>query len=208
MELKVYKRDGSEAGETISFPDEIFSAEPNTHSIYLSVVSEETARRQGTHATLNRSLVRGGGKKPWKQKGRGVARAGTNRSPLWRGGGRIFGPQPRYYYKDVNKKVKKLARRSAYSIRLNEEAIRVVEDFTLEAPKTKDMVAFAAAQGITNKKILFLTQTLDRNLYLSSRNIYKFRTMPVRTPSVRDIINSEVVVVMKSAVDELIQGVQ
>ncbi len=208
MELKVYKRDGTESGEVVNLPDELFPAEPLLHVIHQSVVSEETARRQGNSSTKTRSMTRGGGRKPWRQKGRGAARVGTIRSPIWRGGGTTFGPEPRVYEKAVNRKVKRAARRSAYAIRLAEGNLRVVEDFTLEQPRTKEMVAFADAFEATGKRVLFLTPVNDDNLYLSARNIYKFNLMPVMMPSVRDLVNSEIIFVQKSAVEALIEGLQ
>ncbi|MBL7033361.1 MAG: 50S ribosomal protein L4 [Candidatus Delongbacteria bacterium] len=208
MELKVYKRDGTESGEIVTLPDELFPTEPAQHVIHESVVAEETARRQGNSSSKTRSMTRGGGRKPWRQKGRGVARAGTIRSPLWRGGGTIFGPEPRVHEKVINRKVKRLARRTAYSIRLQEGNLRVVEDFTLEAPRTKEMVAFAENFEATGKRVLFLTPTNDSNLYLSARNIYKFQLMQVMMPSVRDLANSEVIFIQKSAVETLIEGLK
>jgi len=208
MELKVYKRDGAESGEVITIPDELLERGPAQHAVYLCVVAEETNSRQGTCSSKNRSMVRGGGKKPWRQKGRGTARAGTNRSPIWKGGGTILGPEPRVYYKAVNKKTRKVARQSVLREHLRNEQLKVVEDFDLEKPRTKEMVAFTEAFQVTGRRILFLTPELRRNLYLSSRNIYKFKLLPVNQPSVRDLVNSEVVFVQKSAVEALIEGLK
>ena len=208
MELKIYKRDGTETSDVINIPDELFPTEPAHHAIHQCVVAEETARRQGTSSSKSRSMTRGGGRKPWRQKGRGVARVGTIRSPLWRGGGAIFGPEPQVHEKVVNRKVKRVARRSAYGIRIQEGNLRIVEDFTLDQPRTKEMIAFAEAFGATGKRVLFLTAATDCNMYLSARNIYKFQLMPIVMPSVRDLVNSEVIFVQKSAVEHLIEGLK
>ena len=138
MNLDIYKIDGSVTGEKIELADDIFGIQPNDHAIYLSVKSYLANQRQGTHKSKERGEVSGGGKKPWKQKGRGGARAGTTRSPLWVGGGTIFGPRPRDYREDIPKKVKKLARRSALSYKVKDEQLIIVEDFNFENPKTKE----------------------------------------------------------------------
>jgi large subunit ribosomal protein L4 len=204
MELIVHKKDGSPTSERIQLPDAVFNVEnPNGHAIYLAVVSEETAKRQGTHATLNRSLVSGGGRKPYKQKGTGNARQGTSRAPQYRHGGTVFGPQPHEYEKKVNKKVRQLAKLSAYTLRAREQKVVVVEDFTLEKPASKTMAGVIKAFTLEGRRVLFLTAGLDRNLYLSARNIYKLDLKPADQPSVRDIVGSEVIVLQKSAVARL-----
>ncbi len=139
MESVVYKTDGSPSGEKVKLPEHVFGVEPNRHVIYLAVKAQTTNSRQGTASTKTRSMVSGGGKKPWRQKGRGMARAGTIRSPLWVGGGRVFGPHPREYEMKLPKKVKRLARVSVYSDKARNEALMVVEDFKLSQAKTKEM---------------------------------------------------------------------
>jgi len=205
MEYHVHKIDGSKTSETIELPDAIFNIEnPNGHAIYLAVVSEETAKRQGTHASKNRSAVSGGGRKPYKQKGTGNARQGTSRAPQHRHGGTVFGPQPHGYEKKVNRKVRLLARKSAYTLRAREQKLVVVEDFAFEAPATKRMVAILKAFSLTGRRVLFLTGSQEnQNLHLSARNIYKLELKPADQPSVRDIVLSEVVVLQKSAVARL-----
>ncbi|MDP2361465.1 MAG: 50S ribosomal protein L4 [bacterium] len=204
MELIVHKLDGSPTSEKIELPESVFNIEkPNGHAIYLAVVSEETAARQGTHATLNRRLVSGGGRKPYKQKGTGNARQGTSRAPQHRHGGTVFGPQPHEYEKKVNKKVRLLAKRSAYTLRAREQKVVVVEDFAFGAPETKKMAGILKAFALTGRRVLFLTGGQERNLYLSARNIYKLDLQPADQPSVRDIVASEVVVLQKSAVARL-----
>ena len=157
MKLEVYKIDGTKTGESIELADTIFGIEPNDHLIYLSVKATLANKRQGTAKSKERSEVSGGGKKPWKQKGRGGARAGTSRSPLWVGGGTIFGPKPRNYRQKVNKKAASLARKSALSYKAKAEQIMVVEDFSFEAPKTKELVKILEALKVYGKKTLLLT---------------------------------------------------
>ncbi len=204
MELKIHKIDGTESGESIQLPESLFNIEaPSQHAIYLSVVSEETARRQGTHDSRTRAMVRGGGRKPFRQKGTGNARQGTIRAPQYRGGGTVFGPEPRFYEKKVNKKVRLLARKSALTLRARENKVVVVEDFTYDAPRTRSMNAMLKAFDLAGKRVLVLTGAPDNNLYLSARNIYKLELKPADQPSVRDIVNSEVLVIQKSAISLL-----
>src|SRR4030065_2178444 len=138
MTLEILKIDGKPSGKKVKLDDEIFGIQPNDHAIYLSVKAYLANQRQGTHKSKERGEIRGGGKKPWKQKGRGGARAGTTRSPLWVGGGTIFGPRPRDYRKDLPKKVFKLARKSAFSHKVKAHQLMVVEDFNFDSPTTKD----------------------------------------------------------------------
>ncbi len=204
MQVMVHKKDGSQTSEHIELPDAVFNIEnPNGHAIYLAVVSEETAKRQGTHATKNRCLVSGGGRKPYKQKGTGNARQGTSRAPQYRHGGTVFGPQPHDYEKKVNKKVRQLAKLSAYTLRAREQKIVVVEDFSYDKPASKAMAGLLKAFTLEGRRVLFLTAGTDRNLYLSARNIYKLELKPADQPSVRDIVASEVIVLQKSAVARL-----
>ncbi len=204
MELKVHKIDGTATAETVNLPDELFNIEqPNEHAIYLAVVSEETAKRQGTHMARTRGLVSGGGRKPFRQKGTGNARQGTIRAPQYRGGGRVFGPEPRDYEKKINRKVKVLARKSAFTLRAREQKVIVVEDFAFETPRTREMTRFLKAFQLDGHRVLILTSDLDKNLHLSARNIYKLDLKPYDQPSVRDIVRSEVVILQKSAVAKL-----
>ncbi len=204
MELKIHKIDGTESGESIQLPESLFNIEaPSQHAIYLSVVSEETAKRQGTHDSRTRAMVRGGGRKPFRQKGTGNARQGTIRAPQYKGGGTVFGPEPRFYEKKVNKKVRLLARKSALTLRARENKVVVVEDFTYDAPRTRSMNALLKAFDLAGKRVLVLTGAPDNNLYLSARNIYKLELKPADQPSVRDIVNSEVLVIQKSAISLL-----
>jgi len=201
MKLDIYNIDGKVSGKKIELPKDIFGIEPNDHAIYLSVKAFLANQRQGTHKSKERGEVRGGGKKPWKQKGRGGARAGTTRSPLWSGGGRIFGPGPRDYRQDLPKKVKKLARISAFSYKLKDEQILIVEDFNFEQPKTKEFSDMLKALNITGKKVLLLTNGKIETVYKSGRNIPKVKVLEADKASAYDILNNQVLIMQKSAVD-------
>lgn len=200
MTVDVIKIDGSKSGEKINLPDNIFAIEPNDHAIYLSVKAYLANQRQGTHKAKERGEVSGGGKKPWKQKGRGGARAGTTRSPLWVGGGTIFGPRPRDYRQDLPKKVKRLARKSALSYKAKDEQLLVVEDFNLEQPKTKDFSKILNALNISGKKVLLLTETTNQNIYKSGRNIPKVQILEAAKASTYDLLNNQILILQKSAV--------
>ena len=201
MKLDIYKIDGKSSGKKVELSDSIFGVEPNDHAIYLSVKSYLANQRQGTHKAKERSEVRGGGKKPWKQKGRGGARAGTTRSPLWIGGGTIFGPRPRDYRQNLPQKLKKLARKSALSHKVKDEQLIVVEDFTFEKPKTKDFQNFLQSLNLTGKKVLLLTNGKSENFYKSGRNISKVKVLEAAKASTYDILNNQVLVLQQGAVD-------
>lgn len=204
MKLDVYKIDGNQAGDSIELSEEIFGIEPNDHVIYLAVKAYLANRRQGTHKTKERNEVRGGGRKPWKQKGRGTARAGTTRSPIWIGGGTIFGPKPRNYRQKLNKKVKKLARKSALSHKAKANQIIIVEDFNLDLAKTKDFENILDALKIKGKKTLLLTHEHQENIYKSGRNIDKVNVLEAQKVSTYDLLNNQVLLLQKSAVDKLV----
>lgn len=204
MKLDVYKIDGSKSGETVTLEKNIFGIEPNDHVIYLSVKSHLANKRQGTHKAKERNEVRGGGRKPWKQKGRGTARAGTTRSPLWVGGGTIFGPKPRNYSQSINKKVKVLARKSALSYKAKAEQIIVVEDFNFDAPKTKDFTKVLKSLDLDGKKILLLTSENLENVYKSGRNISKVNILEAINASTYDIVNNQILVLQKGALDKIV----
>ncbi|TSA29671.1 MAG: 50S ribosomal protein L4 [Ignavibacteriales bacterium] len=203
MKLEVYKQDGTKSGETVELSKEIFEIEPNDHVIYLAVKAYLANQRQGTHKAKERSEVSGGGKKPWKQKGRGGARAGTTRSPLWIGGGSIFGPKPRDYRQKLNKKVLALARRSALSYKAKANQILVVEDFNFEAPKTKDFISILNALKVKGKRTLLLTNGTQENVYKSGRNVPKINILEANKASAYDLLNNQVLVLQKSAVNLL-----
>ncbi len=201
MKLDIYKIDGVSSGKKINVSKDIFGIEPNDHAIYLAVKTYLANQRQGTHKSKERGEVRGGGKKPWKQKGRGGARAGTSRSPLWVGGGRIFGPRPRDYSQGIPKKVKSLARKSAFSYKLKDEQVIVVEDFNFDVSKTKEFSNILKALNVSGKKVLLLTNGKQENVYKSGRNIPKVKILEANKASTYDILNNQVLILQKSAVD-------
>ena len=204
MKLEVYKTDGKTAKEKIDLADDIFGIEPNDHAIYLSVKSYLANQRQGTHKAKERSEVRGGGRKPFKQKGRGGARAGTIRSPLWVGGGTIFGPRPRSYRQDLPKKVKGLARKSALSYKVKDEQLMVVEDFNFDEPKTKELIKILEALKVQGKKVLILTKGNLTDVYKSGKNIPKIKILEAEKASTYDIVNNQMMIIQKSAVEDIV----
>jgi large subunit ribosomal protein L4 len=171
MELAVFNKTGKETGRKVELMDTIFSIEPNDHAIYLDVKQHLANKRQGTHKSKERNEIAGSTRKLKKQKGTGGARAGSIKSPLFTGGGRVFGPQPRDYSFKLNKKVKQLARKSALSYKAKNNEITVLEDFSLDAPKTKDYMAVLANLQINGKKSLVVLNEPNKNIYLSSRNL-------------------------------------
>jgi large subunit ribosomal protein L4 len=203
MTLDIYKIDGTLSDEKLELADDIFGFEPNDHAIYLAVKSYLANQRQGTSKTKERGEVRGGGKKPWKQKGRGGARAGTTRSPLWVGGGTIFGPRPRDYREDLPKKIKKLARKSALSHKVKDNQIILVEDFSFEKPKTKDFTNILSALKVNGKKVLLLTNGNNDSVYKSGRNIPKVQILEAEKVSTYDILNNQILILQKGAVEKI-----
>ncbi|HVN49756.1 MAG TPA: 50S ribosomal protein L4 [Bacteroidota bacterium] len=203
MQVDVYKIDGTPTGETVELDPKIFGIEPNDHAIYMAVRSIQANQRQGTHKVKTRTEVSGGGVKPFKQKKTGRARAGSTRSPIWVGGGSIFGPKPHDYVVKLPTKVRKLARKSALSYKANESAIKVVEDFSFGAVKTKQMASVLKALEIDKKKTLLLTKATDHNVVKSGRNIPKLQIREADKASTFEILNNQVLLIQKSAVSVL-----
>jgi large subunit ribosomal protein L4 len=201
MTLEVFKIDGSTTGEKLELADDIFGIVPNDHAIYLAVKAYHANQRQGTHKSKERGEVSGGGKKPWKQKGRGGSRAGTSRSPVWVGGGTIFGPKPHLYKQELPKKVKRLARKSALSYKIKDEQLMIVEDFNFEKPKTKDFVKMLESLKAGGKKVLLLTKENSATIYKSGRNIPKVKILEAAQASTYDILNNQMLILQKSAVE-------
>ena len=202
MKLNILKLDGSKSSQ-IKADESVFGIKPNEPVIRQAVLAELTNLRQGTHATKNRASVAGGGRKPWRQKGRGVARAGTIRSPLWRGGGRVFGPSPRSYDQKINKKVKKLARKSALSYKAKNKAIMIIEDFDFSKPKTKDYFSILKAFDLDGKKTLMVLNGGNKNVYLSSRNLKNSKVVLNSELNTYEITDASNVLILESAVDGL-----
>lgn len=203
MKLDVYKIDGSKSGEQIELADSVFGIEPNDHVIYLAVKAHLANKRQGTHKAKERAEVRGGGRKPFRQKGRGGARAGTTRSPLWVGGGTIFGPRPRNYRQKLNRKVISLARKSALTYKAKADQIMIVEDLNFENAKTKEFANALTALNVYGKRTLLLTEGTKENVYLSGRNIPKVNIVEANKASTYDLVNNQVLVLEKSAIKQL-----
>ena len=203
MELKVLNTGGSETGEVVKLTDSVFASEVSEHAMYLDVKSILANRRQGTHKVKNRSEVRGGGKKPYRQKGTGHARQGSTRSPLMKGGGSIFGPQPRDYSLKVNRKTKQLARRSALTSKALDGVIVVVEDFSFDEIKTKQMAEILKNLGLDSKKTLMLMPEHNDTVLKSGRNIPTLNIMVADKASTYDILDSQTVLMQKAALKKL-----
>lgn len=201
MKLDIYKTDGLTTGEKTALPKKIFDAKPNDHVIYQAIRSYMTNQRQGNSASKNRALVRGGGKKPWRQKGRGVARAGTIRSPLWVGGGRIFGPIPHDYHFKIPKKMNRLARISALSYKAQQNEIMIIEDFVLEHPKTREIHKILKSIKLESTKVLLVTAQYDGVLLQAGRNIPNLNVRMAETLCTYDILDCKILLIQKSALD-------
>ena len=187
--------------DSIKLDSKIFNIEVNHSVVRQAVLSELSNLRQGTHSSKNRSAVRGGGKKPWKQKGRGVARAGTIRSPLWKGGGVVFGPEPHGYSKKLPKKMSKLARKSVLSKKFHNGEIIVLDSIEIDSKKTSDFINFMKRIDILNKKTLILVNSFQENLILCSRNIRNVFVENVQSVSVYDLLDSEIILVDKVGIN-------
>ena len=203
MKLDVFKTNGEKLDKKVDLAKEVFGIEPNEHTIYLAVKAELANMRQGTHKTKTRGESRGGGAKPWKQKGRGTARSGSRRSPVWVGGGRAFGPEPHLYTTKLPKKVKRLARRSALSQKMIDKAVLVVDDFNLKEAKTKNLVAIFEQLGLTGKKLTILVAEITENLFLAARNIPNIFIVSAERASTYEIMDCEILVIEKSAVKSI-----
>lgn len=199
MEISVLNIKGEDTGKKVELNDAIFGIEPNDHVIYLAVKQYLAAQRQGTHKSKERSEITGSTRKLIRQKGGGGARRGDIKSPVLRGGGRVFGPKPRDYWFKLNKKVKNLARKSALSYKAQQNAIIVVEDFNFEAPKTKDFIKMQNNLKIDGKKLLLLLPENNKNVYLSSRNIQRVEVMTASALNTYKVMNANVVVVTENA---------
>ena len=203
MELAVLNNKGKETGRKIKLDQSIFGIDPNDHAIYLDVKQHLANKRQGTHKSKEKGEIVGSNRKIKKQKGTRTASAGSIKNPLFKGGGRIFGPTPRDYSQKVNKKVKRLARKSALSIKAKEKSILVVEDFQLDAPKTAAYLKVINALGLSNKKSLVVLGEQNNNVYLSSRNLANSKVITNSELSTYQITNASSLVLFESAVANL-----
>jgi large subunit ribosomal protein L4 len=205
MELAVLNTKGSETGRTVSLPDAVFGVEPSDHAIYQDVRQTQANARQGTHKAKERGEVSGSKKKPYRQKGTGNARPGHKRSPLWRHGGRVFGPRPRDYGFKLNRKIKRLARRSALTYKAKDEQITILENLAMDAPKTKDFQAILAALNAADSKVLVVVPEYSKNVYLSGRNLPKAQVVRAEDLNTYDILNADRLVICEGAVEKIEQ---
>ncbi len=201
MEVAVLDINGKDTGRKVDLSKEVFAIEPNNHAVYLDVKQYLANQRQGTHKSKERGEISGSTRKIKKQKGTGTARAGSIKSGVFKGGGRMFGPRPRNYSLKLNKNVKRLARKSALSIKTSEKAITVLEDFNFESPKTKNFTAVLKALDLQNKKSLFVLGEANNNVYLSSRNLKGSEVITSSDLSTYKILNANQVVFLEGALE-------
>lgn len=205
MELEVLDRNGQATGRKVNLSDAYFGIEPNDHAIYLDVKRYLADMRQGTHKAKERGEISGSTRKLRRQKGTGAARVGSIKNPLFKGGGRVFGPRPRIYSIKVNKKVRELARKSAFSYKAKENGVIVVEDFDFETPKTKDYVKFIESVNKDGIKALHLRKDDCDNVWLSARNLKKVKVAGVSNVNTYEILNHKLILLSESAVEALNQ---
>jgi large subunit ribosomal protein L4 len=201
MEVKVLNINGKETGRKVQLTDSVFAIEPNKHAVYLDVKQYLANQRQGTHKAKERAEVAGSTRKIKKQKGTGTARAGSKKSPLFKGGGTVFGPRPRSYSFKLNKSLKRLARKSAFSIKAKESNLIVLEDFSFEAPNTKNFISVLKALGLENKKSLFVLGDSNKNVYLSSRNLKASNVLTSSELSTYAILNANNLVLLEGSLE-------
>jgi len=205
MELVVHKASGEATSKKVMLDDSIFGIEPNDHAIYLDAKQYMANQRQGTHDSKERSDIIGSTRKIKRQKGTGTARAGSIKNPMFRGGGRIFGPHPRDYSFKLNKKVKRLARNSALAYKAKENSIIIVEDFTLDNPKTKGFHEFLKAFKLDNKKTLLVLNAADENIYLASRNIKNVKVLRAEGINTYEILYANNIVFVESSLKSIVE---
>ena len=203
MEVAVINIDGKETGRKVNLNETIFGIEPNDHAIYLDTKQYMAGQRQGTHKTRERAEVMGSTRKLKRQKGTGTARFGSIKNPQFRGGGRVFGPRPRYYGFKLNKKVKELARKSALTYKARENKIIILEDFSFDVPKTSKMAGISANLSLPNKKSVIVLPEQNNNIYLSSRNLQGVEVITVSDLNTYTIMKASTLVLTESAVDVL-----
>ena len=203
MNVEVVKINGQEAGRKVSLSKDVFGVEPNDHAIYLDVKQYLANQRQGTHKSKERADISGSTRKIKKQKGTGTARAGSIKSPIFRGGGRVFGPKPRDYSFKLNKKLKVVARKSALAYKAKEKAISVIEDFSFETPKTKSYLAMLGDLEMNDKKTLFVMPSADSNVVLSGRNIKNTKVTTAEQLNTYDVLNADTLVIAEGSIEKI-----
>ncbi len=206
MKVAVLDINGKETGREVNLSKDVFAVEPNNHAVYLDVKQYLANQRQGTHKAKERAEIAGSTRKIKKQKGTGTARAGNIKNPLFKGGGRVFGPRPKSYSFKLNKTLKRLARKSALSMKAKDKQIYVIEDFNFEAPKTKNFTNLLGALGLENKKSLFVLGELNNNVYLSSRNLKGTEVIINSELSTYKILNANSLVLLESSLEGIEQN--
>ena len=203
MNVAVVKNNGEDTGRKVTLSKDIFNIEPNDHAIYLDVTQYLANQRQGTHKSKERGEIKGSTRKIKKQKGTGTARAGSIKSPIFRGGGRVFGPRPRDYSFKLNKKVKSLARISALSYKAKDKAISILEDFNFEAPKTKDYLNMLSSLSLADKKTLLVLPEANKNIVLSGRNIQGVKITTAEQLNTYDVLNADNLMLVESSIEKI-----
>jgi len=203
MELNIINIAGKDTGKKVTLNDSIFKIEPNDHAIYLDVKQYLANKRQGTHSAKEKSDLSGSTRKLKRQKGTGTARAGSIKSPLLRGGARVFGPRPRDYSFKLNKKVKQLARKSALAYKASDNNIKVLENFNFEVPKTKEFINLRNNLEIQDKKVLLVLSEQNKSIYLSSRNLQDVKVVTISDLATYDIMNASVVLFLENSIEPL-----
>ncbi|MGX1023837.1 50S ribosomal protein L4 [Psychroflexus sp. MBR-150] len=206
MKVEVLDIKGKETGKTVNLSKDVFGIEPNEHAVYLDVKQHLASKRQGTHKAKERADIKGSTRKIKKQKGTGTARAGSIKSPIFKGGGRVFGPRPRNYRFKLNKKLKRLARASALSQKANDNELLVVENFTFDSPKTKEFLKVLENLKLDDKKSVFVFADANNNVYLSSRNLKRHKVLTASELNTYRILNNDVLVLSESVIEYLEQN--
>lgn len=203
MDISVVKYSGEDTGRKVSLSSEVFGIEPNDHAIYLDVKQYLANQRQGTHKSKERAEISGSTKKIKKQKGTGTARAGSIKSPVFRGGGRVFGPAPRDYSFKLNKKLKELARKSALTYKAKDNSIAIIEDFSLESPKTKEYIKMLDALSLGGKKTLLVLAENNKNVVLSGRNLQNTKVITAASLNTYDVLHADNLILSESSVEKI-----
>jgi large subunit ribosomal protein L4 len=206
MEVKVLDINGKDTGRKVQLSDSVFGIEPNNHAVYLDVKQYLANQRQGTHKAKERNEVAGSTRKIKKQKGTGTARAGSKKSPVFKGGGTIFGPRPRNYSFKLNKSLKRLARKSALSLKIKDSNLIVIEDFTFDAPNTKNFINVLKSLGLDNKKSLFVLGEANKNVYLSSRNLKTSNVVTSSELNTYDVLNANSLVLSEGSLEGIVEN--
>ena len=203
MKLDIYQKSGKKSAKKVTLNEQVFGITPNEHCVYLAVSSEMASIRQGTHSSKTRAEVSGGGAKPWRQKGTGRARVGSIRNPSRVHGSKAFGPKPHNYDKKVNKKVRQLARRSVLSQKVSKNSFIVLDNIFPETPKTSEFTGLLKNFNLTEKKVTVLTDSMEENLYLGSRNIKNICVVPVQSASAYDLLDCQMILANETSVEIL-----